>query len=61
MAYLGINNNPCPKCGSTATIEEQKPLHTHDMQREVILKCLECKKTTSYGIYKLVGNSLVRA
>lgn len=61
MAYLGINNDRCPKCGSTKTIEEQKPLHTSDMRREVMLKCLECKKVTSYGIYKLVGSTLVKA
>lgn len=56
MAYLEINNEPCPKCGSTATIEEQDFLHTVDHQREIFLKCLECKERTSYGVYKLAGS-----
>ena len=57
MAYLGINNNPCRKCGSTITMEEQDFLHTADYQREIFLKCLDCKERTSYGIYKLIGSN----
>ena len=57
MAYLNIHNDPCPKCGSTATIEEQDFLHTDDYQREIFLKCLKCKERTSYGVYKLIGRN----
>jgi len=58
MAYLGIQGEPCPKCGSRSTTEYSKP--TVPPEREVILKCYNCKKETSYGIYKPVGNTLVK-
>lgn len=58
MAYLGISGTLCPKCGSTSTTEYSKP--TVYPEREVILKCLQCKAETSYGIYKLVGKTLIK-
>ena len=58
MAYLEIGGRPCSKCGSTATVEESRP--TSYPQREVLLKCYECKNEDSYGIYTLVGNALVK-
>lgn len=58
MAYVGIDGDPYPNCGSTATTEVHKP--TVYPEREVCLKCLECKKETLVGVYKSEGNSLVR-
>jgi len=60
MAYLGIQGDKCPKCGSTQTTEYSKPGGSSTTSREVMLKCYNCKGETSYGYYKLVGNSLVK-
>ncbi|MCF8356624.1 MAG: hypothetical protein K9H48_19445 [Melioribacteraceae bacterium] len=58
MAYLGIDGEKCPNCGSTSTTEYSKP--TNYPEREIILKCYNCKQETSYGIYSLIGNELVK-
>lgn len=67
MAYLGIDQTPCPKCGSRGTVEEGECLHpgvvSHDPEnpRRVILHCLQCGHRESYGIYKILGNTLIKA
>ena len=64
MAYLGVDRTPCPKCGGRATVEEQDFLHPGerlgDNPREVFLKCMECGHRQSYGVYRIVGNTLVK-
>lgn len=60
MAYLEIGGTPCPKCGSTATMETQHFLVPREPRREVFLKCASCGHEESYGVYTIVGNSLVK-
>ena len=50
---------PCAKCRSTKTVETQKWTHGPDHEREVYLKCLECRSETLFGVFRLYGNSLV--
>lgn len=50
---------PCAKCRSTKTVEIQKWTHGPDHEREVYLKCLECRSETLFGVFRLYGNSLV--
>lgn len=50
---------PCAKCKSTKTVETQKWTHGPDHEREVYLKCLECRSETLFGVFRLFGNSLV--
>jgi len=59
MAWVGIQGQKCPKCGSSYTDEVQKPLSTPDL-REIYLNCFKGGEETFYDIYKRVGNSLVK-
>ena len=59
MAWVGIQGQKCPKCGSIYTDEVQKPLSAPDL-REIYLKCFKCGEETYVGTYKKVGNTLVK-
>lgn len=61
MAYIGIQGQPCPKCGSIGTVEIGKPTGGPNIEREVYLQCYECKHEESYGRYRLLANSLVKS
>ena len=37
MAWLGIEHEPCPKCGSTVTSEVHKPTLGLDSERELVV------------------------
>lgn len=51
---------PCPKCGNTITVENQKSTGGPDREREVYIKCLRCQTETLMGVYRMYGNSLVK-
>jgi transcription elongation factor Elf1 len=60
MAYLNIQGDTCPKCGSQKTVETSRAEGCSYPERKVFLKCYNCGAETSYGIYKLMGNTLVK-
>lgn len=59
MAYVGIQGTPCPKCGSSATQEVHKPTGGGGHERQISLYCHSCSHDAYWGVYKLLGNTLI--
>ena len=62
MAYLGLQGQACPKCGSILTTEVHKPTNPPDPpKREIYLFCKQCGTQTYKGIYTNVDGRIVKA
>lgn len=62
MAYLGIQGQACPKCGSNLTTEVHKPTNPpNHPKREIYLSCKQCGTETFQGIYTNIGGKIVKA
>ncbi len=58
MAYIGIDGQPCPSCGSTATSEVSKPADYP--KRDIYLTCLSCRNESFVGTYEPRNGKLER-
>lgn len=60
MAMVGINGEPCPKCGQCITTEKQ--VFTVFPERKVYIEChnSDCRQETYFGTYTMIGNTLAK-